>query len=55
MRALSHSETDHCIELVRVDRQLPSKPQTLRSAVLAVPKEDGTQGSACSSPAKSMN
>lgn len=43
MRALSHIDTDHYIELERVDRQFPSKPQTskIRGQLffLGVPKK----------------
>lgn len=51
MRALSHSDTDHHVELERGDRQFPSKPH--KSKKLRCTKETGTQGSACSSRAKS--
>lgn len=37
MRALSHSDTDHYIELERGDRQFPSKPQ--KSKIRGVPKK----------------
>lgn len=37
MRALSHSDTDHNIELERGDRQFPSKPQ--KSKIRSVPKK----------------
>lgn len=43
MRALSHSDTDHYIELEQGDRQFPSKPQTSKKirlvVVLGVPKK----------------
>lgn len=53
MRALSHSDTDHCVELERVGRQLPSRPQREEVSCFRCTNDDDTQGSACCTHAKS--
>lgn len=54
MRALSHSDTDHYIELERGGRQFPSESTNFqKEEVLGVPEMNDTQRSARSSRAKS--
>lgn len=53
MTALSHSDTDHYIELERGGRHFPSKPWQEEVSCFRQTCEDDTQGSARSSRAKS--